>query len=145
MRAIPLTLISAFSLMLVACSEPESQAPKQEAKPAEVDVALPLQHKLTDWDEFTGRFEAIDNVNLRARVTGYLVEKKFKDGQQVKKGDVLYVIDPRPFRYELNEFRRNMSWRKKSWIGLIYFVNLMRFHKKKSTDAFRSYKLQKHL
>lgn len=105
MRAIPLTLISAFSLMLVACSEPESQAPKQEAKPAEVDVALPLQHKLTDWDEFTGRFEAIDNVNLRARVTGYLVEKKFKDGQQVKKGDVLYVIDPRPFRYELKRIQ----------------------------------------
>lgn len=105
MRAIPLTLLSAFSLMLVACSEPESQAPQQQAKPAEVDVAIPLQHKLTDWDEFTGRFEAINNVNLRARVTGYLIEKKFKDGQQVKKGDVLYVIDPRPFRYELKRIQ----------------------------------------
>ncbi len=113
MRAIPLTLVSAFSLMLVACSEPESQAPQQEAKPAEVDVAIPLQHKLTDWDEFTGRFEAIDNVNLRARVTGYLVEKKFKDGQQVKKGDVLYVIDPRPFRYELNQIKAQYELAKK--------------------------------
>lgn len=113
MRAIPLTLLSAFSLMLVACSEPESQAPQQQAKPAEVDVAIPLQHKLTDWDEFTGRFEAINNVNLRARVTGYLIEKKFKDGQQVKKGDVLYVIDPRPFRYELKQIQAQYELAKK--------------------------------
>ncbi|HIC47035.1 MAG TPA: efflux RND transporter periplasmic adaptor subunit [Methylophaga aminisulfidivorans] len=113
MRAIPLTLLSAFSLMLVACSEPESQAPQQQAKPAEVDVAIPLQHKLTDWDEFTGRFEAISNVNLRARVTGYLIEKKFKDGQQVKKGDVLYVIDPRPFRYELRQIQAQYELAKK--------------------------------
>lgn len=71
MRVIPLTLISAFSLMLVACSEPENQPAEQAAPPpVEVDVAVPLQHKLTDWDEFTGRFEAINNVNLRARVTG---------------------------------------------------------------------------
>lgn len=114
MRVIPLTLISAFSLMLVACSEPENQPSEQPAPPpVEVDVAIPLQHKLTDWDEFTGRFEAINNVNLRARVTGYLIEKKFKDGQQVKKGDVLYVIDPRPFRYELKQIQAQHELAKK--------------------------------
>lgn len=113
MRVISLTLISAFSLALVACSEPENQQAPTKAPPAEVDVAIPLEHTLTDWDEFTGRFEAISNVNLRARVTGYLVKKSFKDGQQVKKGDVLYVIDPRPFEYELNQIKAQYELAKK--------------------------------
>ncbi len=103
MKILPLTLISAMSLLLVACNEDSTQVSSTVSAPppVEVDVALPLQHKLTDWDEFTGRFEAINNVDMRARVTGYLVEKKFKDGQFVKKGDILYVIDSRPFDYEL--------------------------------------------
>lgn len=114
MRVAPPTFISVFLLMLIACTETEKQnTPEEAPPPVEVDVALPLQTKLTDWDEFTGRFEAIDNVDLRARVTGYLVEKKFKDGQFVKKGDVLYVIDPRPFEYELKRIKAQHELAKK--------------------------------
>lgn len=65
--------------------------------PLPVDVAPPLSETVVDWDEFTGRFEAVDAVDLRARVSGYLEEIRFRDGQRVKKGDVLYVIDPRLF------------------------------------------------
>jgi RND family efflux transporter MFP subunit len=115
MKRFPLTFISAMTLLLVACNDGADKDVQTPAAPppAEVDVALPLQHKLTDWDEFTGRFEAINDVQLRARVTGYLVEKKFKDGQFVKKGDVLYVIDPRPFDYELQRIKAQHELAKK--------------------------------
>lgn len=111
MKIVSLAIISALSLSLVACDDvnTEAVASVQAPAPAEVEVALPLQHKLTDWDEFTGRFEAINTVDMRARVTGYLVEKKFKDGQMVKKGDVLFVVDPRPFEYKLQRAQAEYS------------------------------------
>jgi multidrug efflux system membrane fusion protein len=111
MKIVSLAIISALSLSLIACDEPNTDAVAsvQAPAPAEVDVALPLKHKLTDWDEFTGRFEAINTVDMRARVTGYLVEKKFKDGQMVKKGDVLFVVDPRPFEYNLQRAKAEYS------------------------------------
>lgn len=111
MKIVSLALISALSLSLVACDESNTQTITSvpASAPLEVDVALPLKHKLTDWDEFTGRFEAINTVDMRARVTGYLVDKKFKDGQMVKKGDVLYVVDPRPFEYKLQRAKAEYS------------------------------------
>ncbi len=87
-----------FIGLLTGCNENEKQS--IAPPPAEVDVAQPLKHIIVEWDDYTGRFEAINRVDIRSRVTGYLVEKKFKDGQRVKKGDVLFVIDPRPFEYE---------------------------------------------
>ena len=65
--------------------------------PMPVDVARPISERIVDWDEFTGRFQAVDRVELRSRVSGYLEEIRFEDGQIVKKGDVLFVVDPRPF------------------------------------------------
>jgi len=117
MRTTALLLTIVTALFVTGCSDSDAQ-PAEAAPappPAEVDVALPLKHTLTDWDEFTGRFEAINDVQLRARVTGYLVEKKFKDGQFVKKGDVLYVIDPRPFSYELQRVEAQHELAKKEW------------------------------
>jgi membrane fusion protein, multidrug efflux system len=97
------TLLSAIVLVLsgivAGCGPKAPQTPTPP--PAEVDVATPLKHKITEWDEFTGRFEAVARVDIRARVTGYLVEQRFRDGQFVKQGDVLFVIDPRPFEYEM--------------------------------------------
>ncbi|MEM9063302.1 MAG: efflux RND transporter periplasmic adaptor subunit [Pseudomonadota bacterium] len=66
--------------------------------PLPVDVARPISERIVDWDEFTGRFEAVDRVELRSRVSGYLEEIRFEDGQIVKKGDVLFIVDPRPFQ-----------------------------------------------
>nr|WP_282571912.1 efflux RND transporter periplasmic adaptor subunit [Roseomonas acroporae] len=69
--------------------------------PPEVTVARPAQREVTDWDEFTGRFAAVERVELRARVSGYLDAVTFTDGQLVRRGDVLFRIDPRPFEAAL--------------------------------------------
>jgi RND family efflux transporter MFP subunit len=62
-----------------------------------VTVSPPLQRELVEWDEFTGQFWAKDSVEIRARVSGYLTEIHFTDGQIVNRGDLLFVIDPRPY------------------------------------------------
>jgi RND family efflux transporter MFP subunit len=64
-------------------------------------VASPLVIRLTEWDEYTGRFEATDRVDVRARVDGYLDSIHFRDGALVKPGDLLFVIDPRPYEAAL--------------------------------------------
>ena len=67
----------------------------------EVQVATPVYDKITEWDEYSGRFEASNRVEVRARVSGFLEKVNFSDGQMVEKGQVLFVIDQRPFRIEL--------------------------------------------
>jgi multidrug efflux system membrane fusion protein len=89
----------ALAALAVACSK----APEQAAAPAPpaVTVAAPTARTVTDWDEFVGRFEAIQQVQVRARVGGFVDSIDFKDGAFVKTGDLLYVIDPRPFNAAL--------------------------------------------
>ena len=70
-------------------------APAAAAPP--VTVAQPVKRTVTDWDEFTGRFEAVQEVQVRARVGGFVTIVEFRDGSIVKTGDLLYVIDARPF------------------------------------------------
>ncbi|MDB5364819.1 MAG: efflux transporter periplasmic adaptor subunit [Rhodospirillales bacterium] len=89
---IPTALLA--SLFLAGCDDPSGQV---KPPPPTVTVAKPLSRVVNDWDEFTGRFEAVDEVELRARVSGYLQSVHFKDGQVVQKGDLLFVIDPRPY------------------------------------------------
>ncbi|KGP62510.1 hemolysin secretion protein D [Legionella norrlandica] len=86
-------------LLLTSCGE-EATKPSGQIL-MEVDVAFPLKKKIVEWDEYTGRFQAIEEVDIRARVTGYLEAIKFKAGEMVKKGDVLFIIDQRPFQYAL--------------------------------------------
>src|SRR5258708_2373242 len=72
--------------------------PQQQAAPAPpVTVAQPTKRTVTDWDEFTGRFEAVEEVQVRARVGGFVTNVEFRDGAFVKAGDLLYLIDSRPF------------------------------------------------
>ena len=68
-----------------------------------VTVSKPLQREIVEWDEYTGRFEAVETVEIRARVSGYLTELHFKDGQAVKQGDLLFVLDARPFERTLEQ------------------------------------------
>ena len=60
-------------------------------------MAQPVKRTVTDWDEFTGRFEAVAEVQVRARVGGFVTSVEFRDGAIVRTGDLLYVIDARPF------------------------------------------------
>lgn len=80
-----------------------------QSGPSPVDVATPLVEKIVDWDEFTGRFEAVKRVDIRPRVSGFLEEIKFSDGQIVKRGDLLFVIDARPFKAELDRARAELD------------------------------------
>ncbi len=80
-----------------------TQAPPSGA-PA-VTVAQPLKQQVTDWYEYTGQFAPVEYVELRARVSGYVTEIHFTDGQMVKKGDLLFVIDPRPYENALASAR----------------------------------------
>ncbi|WP_426123040.1 efflux RND transporter periplasmic adaptor subunit [Pararhizobium sp. PWRC1-1] len=75
----------------------------QEQAPPPVTVAKPIIRDVVDNDEFIGRFEAVDEVTVRARVGGYLQEVRFQDGTIVHKGDVLFVVDQRPFITAQNE------------------------------------------
>jgi RND family efflux transporter MFP subunit len=68
--------------------------------PPQVTVAQVLERRVKDWDEFTGRFQAVESVEIRPRVSGYIDEVAFKEGGQVKRGDLLFVIDPRPYKAE---------------------------------------------
>jgi len=73
----------------------------QMMPPPEVTVATPVYQEITEWDEYTGQFSAVDFVEMRPRVSGYIESVHFKDGQLVKAGDLLYIIDPRPFEIAL--------------------------------------------
>lgn len=70
--------------------------------PANVTVSQPVARDLFEWDEYSGRLDAVDSVEIRARVGGYLQSVNFKDGAEVKKGDLLFVIDPRPYQADLD-------------------------------------------
>ncbi len=85
-----------FALALAGCHE-RAQSQAAAPPPPRVMVAQPVKRTVTDWDEFTGRFEAIQEVQVRARVGGFVNSVEFKDGATVRAGDLLYIIDPRPF------------------------------------------------
>jgi len=88
-------LIALLALSLSGCGDkPPQQA---AAGPPPVTVAQPTKRTVTDWDEFTGRFEAVEEVQVRARVGGFVTSVEFRDGAFVSPGDLLYVIDARPF------------------------------------------------
>jgi len=72
-------------------------APQAATAPPPVTVAQPTKRTITDWDEFTGRFDAVEEVQVRARVGGFVTHVEFRDGAFVNAGDLLYIIDPRPF------------------------------------------------
>ena len=74
-----------------------------------VTVAPPLAREVTEWAEFTGQVVAVDRVEVRARVGGYLTEIRFTDGQMVAKGDLLFIVDPRPYEIALAQARAKLD------------------------------------
>ncbi|MGE5517470.1 MAG: efflux RND transporter periplasmic adaptor subunit [Bacteroidota bacterium] len=114
---LPLLLLAVVVVLGVAAgiysmkSGGQGGAPAQAQGPAAppVTVAQPLKRQITDWSEFTGQFTPVDYVELRARVSGYLTEIAFTDGQMVNKGDLLFVIDPRPYEIALVSARSKVT------------------------------------
>ncbi len=116
----PIRLVSSFSLMrgarrlavplaiatlVASCGERQQQG---GPPPPAVTVAKPVKRTVFDYDEYVGRFTAINSVEVRARVSGYLEGLHFKDGQIVKQGDLLFTIDKRPFQNTLDQARANL-------------------------------------
>ncbi|HEX9073387.1 MAG TPA: efflux RND transporter periplasmic adaptor subunit [Pseudolabrys sp.] len=99
--AVPLVLAT----LVASCGERQQQG---GPPPPAVTVAKPIKRSVFDYDEYVGRFAAINSVEVRARVSGYLEGLHFKDGQMVKQGDLLFTIDKRPFQNTLDQARANL-------------------------------------
>jgi len=105
-RAAAALLILAALSSLAGCGQGQQQA---AAPPPAVTVAKPVERTVVDQDEYVGRFVAVDSVEVRSRVSGYLSEIHFTDGQMVHKDDLLFVIDHRPFQIALDQMRANLA------------------------------------
>lgn len=111
-RAIVALVLIGVSLLLSACDQPAANpdaSKKAAPPPAVVTASRPHLEELVEWDEYTARFEAVESVDVRARVSGYLNEVAFKDGQTVKQGDLLYTIDPRPFERAVEQAKAELA------------------------------------
>jgi len=101
-------LLAAAATALAGCGQGQQQQAAAPA-PAAVTVANPVQRTVVDQDEYVGRFVAVDSVEIRSRLSGYLSEIHFTDGQMVKKGDLLFTIDRRPFEIVLEQMKANLA------------------------------------
>lgn len=95
--ALSVVAIATLAALTAACSNGQADAPAAPPPP-EVDAAVVVTRTVNQWDEFTGRVAATDMVDIRPRVSGYIKQIAFKEGDPVKAGDLLFVIDPRPYR-----------------------------------------------
>jgi RND family efflux transporter MFP subunit len=106
MRGVPTPLALALACALAAgCAARKPPAPP----PPKVTVATPLAMDVVDWDDFVGQFVAVDSVDVRPRVSGYLQSVGFTDGDFVKKGQVLFVIDPRPYQAAFDQAKGGLA------------------------------------
>ena len=92
--------------LLAGCGQAAQQG---AAAPPTVTVANPAQRTVIDQDEYVGRFVAVDSVEIRSRLSGYLADIGFTDGQMIKKGDLLFTIDRRPFQIALDQMKANLA------------------------------------
>lgn len=103
-------LTLSLSLAIFGCGKDEKKAAASQARPTPtVYVEKPEKRSLELWDSFTARLEGEKSVEVRARVSGYLEKICFNDGQFVKEGDVLFVIDPRPFQAVVNQCKAKIA------------------------------------
>jgi membrane fusion protein, multidrug efflux system len=98
-------LLTLFLLGWVCLAAGCKQKPVVAIEPTAVpvSVALPIEKEIVDYEDFTGRTDAVESVDIRARVTGYLDKVCFQEGAEVKKGDLLFEIDPRPFQAQYDQ------------------------------------------
>ncbi len=121
----------ACALLLAAgCTKPGGGGPPP---PPQVTVAQVLEKRVKDWDEFTGRLQAVETVEIRPRVSGYIDKVAFTEGGQVKSGDLLFVIDPRPYRAEYDHASADVK-RYKTALELAR-IELVRVQRLKDSGA----------
>src|SRR5262249_50747940 len=102
-------------LFLTAAGGCQSNRPRvAPSEPPVVPVSQPVPREVTDYVDFTGRTEAVHSVDIRPRVTGYLVKMPFREGSEVKAGDLLFVVDPRPYRAQLDQAHSQVDLYKAS-------------------------------
>jgi RND family efflux transporter MFP subunit len=111
-RRVPIAavVILGLSSVLVGCARAPSEAPA--SAPLPVMVSHPVERDVTDYADFTARTAAVDSVEMRARVWGYLEKVNFKEGDVVEKGDVLFEIDPRIYRAALDQAKAEVERQK---------------------------------
>jgi len=102
-------IVAASALMAAALYGCSSKSEAQAPPAPSVTVAVPLVQAVQDWDEFTGRFEATQSVEVRARVGGYISGVHFRDGDYVRRGQLLFTLDPRPAQAALASARAQLS------------------------------------
>ncbi|MDR3604120.1 MAG: efflux RND transporter periplasmic adaptor subunit [Syntrophaceae bacterium] len=117
------------AIILFGCGHgPETFAPPP---PPEVTINLPEEREVTDNLEFTGNTKALESVEIRARVQGFLDKMNFEPGQQVKAGDLLFVIDPRPFQARVNQQEANLKVKEAA-------LNLAQVKEEKSANLLKT-------
>jgi RND family efflux transporter MFP subunit len=99
--------LSGLLLLMTACGQQQPTA--APPPPPKVTVSQPISREVVEWEEYTGRLEAVESVEVRARVNGYLQSIHFKNGATVKQGDLLFVIDPRPYQAELERAKADLA------------------------------------
>ncbi len=101
-----LASLSLLCLLSTSCTKPKPPATRP---PPPVTASHPTSREVIEWDGYPGRLDAVDLVEVRARVSGYLESVHFTDGAEVKKGDLLFVIDPRPYQAELDRAEADLK------------------------------------
>jgi len=110
-QTIRVAMILVFATLGASCGQGQTLGGAPPPPPT-VTVATPIKRTVSDFDEYVGRFVPVDSVEIRARVSGYLDSVHFKDGQMVKKGDLLFTIDKRPFQNAVAQARANLATAK---------------------------------
>jgi RND family efflux transporter MFP subunit len=111
--------------------------------PPQVSVAKVLERRVKDWDEFTGRMQAVETVEIRPRVSGYIDRVAFTEGSQVKRGDLLFVVDPRPYKADADRAAADLQ-RFKTSLELAR-IELTRVQRLKDTGAVSQEELDERL
>ncbi len=101
--------VLALCILAMGCQKAGGPAAAPPPPPPAVTVSQPSRRNIVEWDQYQGRMEPTESVEVRARITGYLQSINFKDGADVKKGDLLFVIDPRPYQAEMDRAQGDLD------------------------------------
>lgn len=108
LNALRFPLVALVMIVAAGCGK-TPEATQSAAAPPAVSVAQVIKHQVTEWDELTGRLEAPESVEIRPRVSGFIDKVAFEEGALVKKGDLLFQIDPRPFEAQVKRLEAELQ------------------------------------